>query len=96
MATKNKKPLLKRDELSLSQHQPSQITDIQDDTTEEQSMESNSDASQSQGNCDEDMDDLIKEETQNWLALHGPKLFALECSKFLSRERKRQDLRKLR
>jgi len=34
-------------------------------------------------------EEIIAEETKNWLSLHGTKLFDLACSKFLvARERK--------
>lgn len=36
---------------------------------------------------------LVREETQMWLATHGPKLFALEASKFNAQEAKKKNLR---
>lgn len=38
-------------------------------------------------------EELIRDEAQNWLAIHGPKLFALESSKFLVAEAKRKTVR---
>lgn len=43
------------------------------------------------------MEDLILSEVQNWLNIHGSKLFALEASKFLAyQERKERDRKPLR
>jgi len=36
---------------------------------------------------------LVREETQQWLATHGAKLFALEASKFNALEAKKKNLR---
>ena len=33
---------------------------------------------------------VVRDETQSWLALHGSKLFALESSKFMANELKRE------
>lgn len=44
---------------------------------------------------DQDTEDFIIQETQNWLAQHGPKLFALETSKFLAAEAKIQARKKV-
>lgn len=41
-----------------------------------------------------EIQDIIATETQNWLALHGAKLFTLEVSKFIARESKRQNLQR--
>lgn len=38
---------------------------------------------------DTEIEGLIREEAQLWLATHGPKLFALESSKFYATEVKR-------
>lgn len=55
-------------------------------TTEEFSLE------------DEDttLERTIIESVQQWLDLHGAKLFNLEASKFIARETKRKNLRELR
>lgn len=37
-------------------------------------------------------EDALRDEAQRWLADHGAQLFALEASKFLSRERRRKNL----
>jgi hypothetical protein len=39
---------------------------------------------------------LVREETQNWLATHGAKLFALEASKFFATQEKKKNLRGFR
>lgn len=44
---------------------------------------------------DQDTEDFIIQETQDWLAQHGPKLFALETSKFLAAEAKIQARKKV-
>lgn len=53
-------------------------------TTEEIDMESAMDPA---------IEDCVRDETQKWLALHGPKLFALESSKYLAAESKRKNIR---
>jgi len=55
-------------------------------TTEELSLE------------DEDcaLEEAIQRSVQQWLDLHGTKLFNLEASKFIARETKRKNLRELR
>jgi len=40
---------------------------------------------------DQDCEDFIIKEIQDWLAMHGTKLFALETSKFLAAEAKAQN-----
>jgi len=42
---------------------------------------------------DSDIEQCLREETQLWLSTHGPKLFALESSKFLAAESKRKNIR---
>lgn len=42
------------------------------------------------------IEDMVRNETQNWLAFHGPKLFALEASKFNAQEAKKKNLRSIR
>lgn len=44
----------------------------------------------------EEWEMLVKEETRYWLATHGPKLFALEASKFNANEAKKKNLRSIR
>lgn len=39
---------------------------------------------------DELMESCIRSEIQDWLSKHGKALFALECTKFLANERKRE------
>ncbi len=41
----------------------------------------------------EEYEFIVRTETKEWLALHGPKLFALETSKFLAQEAKKKNLR---
>jgi len=41
----------------------------------------------------EEWEALVRQETKEWLALHGPKLFALEASKFHAQEAKKKNLR---
>lgn len=38
------------------------------------------------------LEDVVREEVQEWLAIHGSKLFALETSKYLATAHKRQSL----
>lgn len=42
---------------------------------------------------DEETELIIRDGVQNWLAIHGPKLFALEASKYLATEAKKKNLR---
>lgn len=42
------------------------------------------------------IEDMVRNECQNWLAFHGSKLFSLEASKFNSQEAKRKNLRSAR
>lgn len=44
----------------------------------------------------DDIEKLCREEIQTWLGLHGPKLFALEASKFNAQEAKRKNIRGIR
>lgn len=44
----------------------------------------------------EEWEELVKEQTANWLATHGTKLFALEASKFLAAQEKKKNLRSYR
>lgn len=39
---------------------------------------------------------IVREETKEWLDLHGAKLFALEASKYFAAEAKKKNLRGLR
>lgn len=39
---------------------------------------------------------IVREETREWLDLHGAKLFALEASKYFAAEAKKKNLRGLR
>lgn len=41
----------------------------------------------------EEWETLVREQTQNWLATHGSKLFALEASKFFATQEKKKNLR---
>lgn len=59
-------------------------------TTEEMSSEDHSDLE------NELIAESIRLETKNWLDLHGSKLYALEFSKYLAQERKREALKKKR
>lgn len=45
---------------------------------------------------EDDWEQVVRIEVNQWLAQHGPKLFALETSKHLAREAKRNNLRQLR
>lgn len=44
-------------------------------------------------NTDGEWEFIVREETKEWLAMHGAKLFALESSKFLATESKRKALK---
>lgn len=63
---------------------------IQNVSTEEES------SSQSMDQDHKDWEDHIKQGVEEWLAMHGPKLFALEASKFLAKEQRKKDLRSIR
>lgn len=43
--------------------------------------------------ADSEWEFIVREETKEWLAMHGAKLFALESSKFLATESKRKALK---
>jgi len=44
----------------------------------------------------EQIEELVREQTSLWLATHGPKLFALEASKFNAQEKRRINVRSQR
>lgn len=39
---------------------------------------------------------VIREETQKWLAMHGPKLYALEASKHFAIQERKRNLRTIK
>jgi len=57
-------------------------------------MEISSDSSTDE--VDNLIEEITREEDKEWLAIHGPKLFNLEASKFNSQEAKRKNLRGIR
>jgi len=59
-------------------------------------MEISSDSTSSTDEVDNLIEELTREEVKEWLAIHGPKLFSLEASKFNSQEAKRKNLRSVR
>lgn len=44
----------------------------------------------------EQMESMINDAVTDWLSIHGPKLFSLECSKFLAREKKTNKVKLIR
>lgn len=55
-------------------------TETESSETEEEEMSSES--------CDRDMqmEEDFRDQVSSWMALYGPKLFALECTKYLSKK----------
>lgn len=79
-----KPPLQKKEKVLQEKHvQPTYIKDSASSTEEIMSADG----------MDSDIEYLIKEEAQLWLATHGPKLFALEASKYLAAESKRKNIK---
>lgn len=66
-----------RDSTNTTKHNVSEEMDTSDTESDEQTL----------------LEGAVIDEVQIWLATHGKSLFALECSKFLASERKRQNLR---
>lgn len=66
-----------------------QVLNVSVDTEEETVSES-----MDQDNAD--WEAHIRQVTEEWLDLHGSKLFALEASKFLTKEKRRKDIRSIR
>lgn len=42
---------------------------------------------------DEDMEEIIRDETRNWLAEYGAKFFSIETAKFNATEARRRNLK---
>jgi len=59
-------------------------------------MEISSGTSSTEEEVDDIMEEIIREETKEWLSLHAPKLFALEVSKYCALEAKKKNLRSVR
>jgi len=73
---------------------------LRDITAQTQVIESDGSTSDTEHLPTDDMDtefeEIVSDTTAGWLAIHGAKLFALECSKFLAKEAKAKDVRKRR
>lgn len=54
--------------------------------------QSTEDSTQSSASDHPALEDVVREEVQEWLALHASKLFALETSKYLATQSKRKSL----
>jgi len=60
------------------------------------SSTSSTEEDMSQDGMDALYEGLIREEAKEWISTFGPKLFALETSKFLTQEARRKDLKSRR
>lgn len=58
-----------------------------------QMVESDEDDTTVENSYDEHTEHVCREEVQQWLSKHGKALFALESSKFLTAERRREVLK---
>lgn len=77
----------------------SPLRDITSSAKHAQAMQISSSSCSSTEEVDgnqEEWEALVREETKNWLDLHGAKLFALEASKFNAAEAKRKNVRSAR
>lgn len=79
LKTPTKKAPLQRQDANLAQVM--QISESSDESVTEV------DANFEEWEC------IVREETKEWLAMHGAKLFALESSKFMATEQKRKALK---
>jgi len=69
---------------------------LRDITAQSQNVFSNSsesDMSETEVDSDTQFEQVVKDATAGWLAIHGAKLFALETSKFLAIQEKKKNLR---
>jgi len=73
---------------------------LRDITAQTQEIQSDGSEEDTEHLPEDDMDtefeEIVSDTTAGWLAIHGAKLFALECSKFLAKEAKAKDIRKRR
>jgi len=72
----------------LSERKPENVLQISDSS---ESLTSTEDMCLN--GLDSDIEFCVREEVQLWIATHGAKLFALECSKYLAAESKRKNIR---
>jgi len=66
------------------------------DFEKETTIISGSTSSTEEMDAQDEWEFIVREETKEWLAMHGSKLFALESSKYFAAEAKKKNLRGLR
>lgn len=62
--------------------------DVSNMCIKDESSSDSDDTVDSGDGWDEEVEFLAEEAIKSWLSLHGPKLFALEASKYLARKQK--------